>query len=374
MQEVNVAAVGTRTQWEEDHAPAYAELEGEGVRVKALADLDVDWARAMARRFGIPAAYGSLAELLAAERDLHAVVLAVPNAAHAPEAHRALDAGVNVFVEKPMAIDYPTALAMAEKAQSVGRVLWVSEQYRYMAGVPSAIVGPGGELGPVQQIRAEWLRRRGIPDRATFIRKQLSGGGAGMDLVPHLLSVVLPPLGMPQPVQVSARWWNTLGRRAHEEEFEVEDRLQGIVDFVNGVRLEIDVAWAVNMAEDERVRVTFHGPDAALDIPLLTGQPHTPGFDPGRQSGDLVLHKDFAGVAASLPVKSTGWPRPVWDCIRDQTGDFVQAVRAQVNGETESPALRRAEESLELGLLGMRILSAMYESAASGGRQVTLTD
>jgi predicted dehydrogenase len=368
--DVNVGFLGARGQFEEDHAPAYKEQEDQGVRMVAVADLDFPRAQEMAEAFGIPDAYPSLDDMLAGEPRLDALVIAVPTRFHAPLAVQALNAGVNVFVEKPMAIDYPSALEMAETARTNDRVLWPSAQYRYMAELPVALVRER-ELGRVQLVRAEWLRRRGIPDRATFISSELAGGGAGMDLLPHLLAVVLPALGMPQPLHASARAWSTLGRRMHGLRFQVEERLAGVVDLDDGTRLEVDVAWAAHMRTEERLAITFDGAEATLDVPLLTGQPHTAGFDPSRQHGEAVMHGDLAGMPISRTLRSPGHPRSVWECIQAQTRGFLTAVRAQRAGEAGSPALDRAAEFLELGVLTQRIIALLYRSAMTGGRVAT---
>jgi predicted dehydrogenase len=383
-QELNVAIVGAAgEQATEDHLPAFTERAAEGVTVAAVVDTNLDGARSVAETFGIPAVYRTLEEIATARRDpagrdlhpavrdLHAVVLAVPNGLHGPLAMQALEAGLDVFIEKPMAPTYRTALEIAELARRAGRLLFVSQLYRERTRMLPAIVAE--RLGHVEWVRAQWLRTDGIPVRPTFIQKELSGGGAGMDLIPHLLSVVLPALGMPKPVRVSARTSATQGQRQLGPAIEVEDRLQGVVDFAHPdpakrVHLTIDVGWAVHMQDEERVWVVFEGPKGKLEVVLLPGQPHTPGFDPERQLDQLFL---VAG-GATEDVGGPDWPRPLWDCITEQTGHFIDAVRAHRRGETNSEEVRRASQSVELGLRSTRIIDAFYASAANGGRQVEL--
>lgn len=362
MQEVNVACLGAGIQLVEDHGPAYQELANEGVRLAAVADTDLARAQLMAERLGIPAAYGSLDALLAAERNLHVLVIAVPNAAHASMAIQASNAGLHVFVEKPMATDSAHAVAMADAARRRGRLLWVSSQYREMVPVPTAMI-LAGDVGRVQVVRARWFRQD-IPGKATFIQRDLAGGGAGVDLIPHLLAVALPALGLPEPTAASARMWRDRGRRAHGPAFEVEDRLQGVVDLRGGTRLVLDVGWGSDISD---VAVTFEGAEGTLDVPLLTGQPHTPGYEPGLGRGEPVWHRNLGGTLTNLTVRSPGHPRTVWACIQAQTRSFVQAIRRHAAGETASAEVRRADETVALGLLTMRILDRLYESAEAEG-------
>ena len=360
MQEVNIGFVGAGIQFEEDHGPAYSEQEG--VRLVAIADLDIDLAGARADRYGM-AAYSSLDEMLDREPQLDAIVVAVPNAWHAPLARLALKARKHVFVEKPMAFDYAAAAAMAKAADTAGRLLWVSQQYAYMWDVPAAMATAG--LDPTQLVVAKFMMKDGIPDRPHFFTMRTAGGGPGMDYGPHLLSVVLPALGMPEPRQAIARTWNNAGIRERGDAFQVEDHLWGAVDFgEGGPLLEIDVAWA---GSEEKVGVIFHGSGWSLEVPLLTGQPHTPGSVPD-QGGELALRRHD-----SDPLTLADRPRVVWDCILAQTADFVAGVRAHAARQVTSDAYKRAEESLRLGLLSTRIIGGLYQSARSAGRQVSLT-
>ena len=63
--------------------------------------------------------------------DLEAVVLVTPNAFHRPQAEAALAAGLDIFVEKPLANTVADGLAMIEAAQAAGRMLMVGHNMRY---------------------------------------------------------------------------------------------------------------------------------------------------------------------------------------------------------------------------------------------------
>ncbi|MFY9863636.1 MAG: Gfo/Idh/MocA family oxidoreductase, partial [Trebonia sp.] len=69
------------------------------VAVTAIAARDPGRAQTFGLQHGIPAAYGSYEELLAAP-DVDAVYVPLPNSLHAPWTLRAIDAGKHVLCEK----------------------------------------------------------------------------------------------------------------------------------------------------------------------------------------------------------------------------------------------------------------------------------
>ncbi len=93
------------------------------VQVVGIADLDLPRAQAVARTFGLPAAYGSVAELLAAGVDV--VHVLTPPAFHAVLAIQALQAGVHVLVEKPMAETPEQCEQMIATTRKSGRTLGI---------------------------------------------------------------------------------------------------------------------------------------------------------------------------------------------------------------------------------------------------------
>lgn len=70
-----------------------------------------------------------------ARDDIDAVVLATPVPTHHELAMAALYAGKDVLVEKPLALDLPSALAMVETAERLGRVLAVGHVLEYHPAV-----------------------------------------------------------------------------------------------------------------------------------------------------------------------------------------------------------------------------------------------
>jgi predicted dehydrogenase len=88
-----------------------------------------------------------------------AVLLVTPPATHRALAEAALAAGRHVLCEKPLATSLDDARAMAEAAERAGRVLMVSQNYRFRP-MPRAVrrLIDAGSIGPLLHIAIRCLR------------------------------------------------------------------------------------------------------------------------------------------------------------------------------------------------------------------------
>ena len=89
------------------------------VELVAVADLDLDRARRVARQYDVPECYGSLEEMLELA-DIDAVVNLTPIPAHARTAMQILQAGKHLVIEKPLATTLEDADTIIETARAQG--------------------------------------------------------------------------------------------------------------------------------------------------------------------------------------------------------------------------------------------------------------
>ena len=109
------------------HLPYLREL-ADRFSLDAICDLSPTVLAAVAERFGVPKRFVRWQELL--ETPLDAVVIATPGS-HAEAAIAAAQAGLHVFVEKPMCFSPADGRAMIEAARSAGVTLMVGNMKRY---------------------------------------------------------------------------------------------------------------------------------------------------------------------------------------------------------------------------------------------------
>jgi len=123
---IHVGLGGWGGNWAVNAIPAVAEVE-----VAAIADPNPATLKSVRTKLGLPEAqaFPSLTAALEAV-DAEAVVITAPAVTHVPLALEALEAGKHVLVEKPFANTAEEAATAARRAEELGLVLQVSQNYR----------------------------------------------------------------------------------------------------------------------------------------------------------------------------------------------------------------------------------------------------
>jgi predicted dehydrogenase len=118
--------------------------------------------------------YSDHRELLA-DKNIEAVVIAVPLNQHGPLAMEALNAGKHVLSEKLMAHDIAQCKNLIRKAKEKKLLLAVGHQRHYSVLYDNANhIVRDGLLGDVKFIRAQWHRNNSFPGRDSW-RKAIPG-------------------------------------------------------------------------------------------------------------------------------------------------------------------------------------------------------
>ena len=170
-------------------------------------------------------AYSKL-ELALEDPDLDAVVLATPAEEHCRMALAALRAGKDVFVEKPLALEWQEGMEMVETARECGRVLMVGHLLRYHPGILK-----------VQELVAQeaFGRIEYIYSNRLSMGKIRREENALWSFAPHDISVILALTGQ-RPMQVIA----TGGAYLQPN---IADVTVSNLLFERGTRCHIFVSW-----------------------------------------------------------------------------------------------------------------------------------
>jgi predicted dehydrogenase len=180
-----------------------------------------------ASKFGIPRHYESVAALLS-ETSIDALVVCTPNYLHAPQTVAALQDGVHVMVEKPMAMNATEAQQMLETSQKSGALLMVAHCWRFdpeVLWLREQVAA--GRLGCVIRTKGYGVHVNWGP-AGWFTQKQFAGGGAMADIGIHALDTARFLLGDPQPLSVYARISTCY------KDFDVDDTGVILVNWDNG--------------------------------------------------------------------------------------------------------------------------------------------
>lgn len=141
-----------------------------------------------------------LAEEALLRADIDLVVIASPNATHAPLAEAALRAGRHVVVDKPFTLSLADARRLAALAAACGRVLAVFQNRRWDGDfLALRAVLASGQIGRLTWLESRFDRfRPQVQDR--WRERADEGGGIWLDLGPHLVDQALQLFGLPARV------------------------------------------------------------------------------------------------------------------------------------------------------------------------------
>ncbi len=175
--------------------------------IVGLCDSNPRPAEEMARRCNIANVYGSPAQLLK-EQQLDVVHILTPPQTHADVAVLAMEAGVNVLVEKPMAVSVEEADRMVQTAQRTGMRLCVDHNRLFdpvmLRAKEMVARGAIGEVVGVEAFQG-YIRvsPNGHSSEAGWV-SQLPGGLV-QNIAPHPISLLLAFMPEAKPVAIATK-------------------------------------------------------------------------------------------------------------------------------------------------------------------------
>lgn len=264
------AVIGYGFISERGHLPAWlARGAGRG-DVSVVAVADTCPARRARARAVLPASvrvYDSHESLLAAEAgNLDFVDVAAPPYAHEEITHAALDRGLHVLCEKPIAVSTDAARRMLLHAKQARRVFMPCHNYKH-APVIQAVrkVLASGAIGKVRLLTLETFRNthaKGVNEWNRDWRRdqRLAGGGIAMDHGSHSFYLAFEWMNA-HPTAITARM-STLQRGFAVAGHEVEDDFSCTLTFPEGTA-SARLTWNAGV---RKVLYTIHGERGAITV------------------------------------------------------------------------------------------------------------
>lgn len=342
------------------HLESYANIEG--IEIVGLAGKEQDLLATLGAEYQISNLFADWEDLVALP-GLDAVSIAVPTMLHAPIAIAALQRGLHVLSEKPVARNGIEGQSMVDAAQRAGRVLDVAFNHRRRGDVQALKeIIDSGDLGRAYFAKASWLRRSGIPKLGSwFTNREMSGGGPLADIGVHVLDYALYLLGEPKVLSASAATYAELGPRGRGGDarptadtslspFEVEDFATAFLRLEGGGTLLLEAGWAAYRAKDDLMNFSVFGTEGGAEISRVGG--------PGEPESEVRVYTDKDGANADYVV-SVGPGRGHQQVVED----FVDVVRGD-------PA-NWAQHDGSLAVVRARVIDACYQSAQEN-REVQL--
>ena len=327
-----------------NHLRVLGELEG--VELAAICDQDRTAVEEASRKYSIPG-YSSWDEMLEREH-LEAAVIAVPTRFHAQAGLAALEHGLHVLIEKPIASSLEEGRKLVEAAAQAKRLLAVGHIERFNPAVRELQRRvAGGEIGRIFQIQA---RRLGpFPARIRDV-------GVVVDLATHDLDVMHHLAA--SSVQ---RLYAETEQRIHTDH---EDILNALLKFESGVLGVLQVNWLT--------------PTKIRELSVLGERGM---FVCNYLTQDLTLYKNAEMSAPSDTAdrpkavtegESMNFPIAPGEPLRLELHAFVQAVRGErqldVDGEAGLRALHLAlalvASALEARVIGKAELEKLWIGAS----------
>lgn len=346
MARVRAVLIGYGLAGEEFHGPLLERASG--IDVTAIVSSDPE--RAQRAR----AAHPGARLLDSAERvwehadDFDLVVVATPNATHVALARAAIDRGLPVVVDKPIAPTAQEARELVEHAEAAGVPLTVFHNRRWDAEQRALReLLSGGRLGRLLRVEARLERWSAANGRTPWRQSSdaAAGGGILLDLGPHLVDQAIALLGPVHGVYAEI----ATGRGGVAEDVFLALRHRG------GVHSHL---WAADrVAPGPRLRAVGSDAIYVVESPDPQEEALRAGNARGGPApshwGRLLTGPDGAGEPVAFP--PGGW------------GGFYPAVAAALRGEGAQPVTPR--EALAV----VEVLDAAQLSAETG-QVVTLRE
>jgi predicted dehydrogenase len=290
----------------------------------AVLSRSLERAQQVAAEFAIPEAYQDLGKLLASP-NVHAVIVATPDALHESQVLEAAAAGVHILCEKPMTTTAAGCLRMKEAVARAGVTFAMGYSLRFLNSLARIReIVHANRLGPVRFARATWPSRMEAAQETWRTRPDLARYWAMSRVGTHLIDLFRWYFG--EPVDVKASLVAPRDGGPNEELATV------VLTFPGGLIAELTVTVLFGTGNG----LEIHGESG-----VLVGQNvfrYAPEVSPITVNGEALRYEPN-------------------DAFADEVADFVGAVKRR-----HSP-----RAGVDDGVRNVEIMERARQSAGFGG-------
>jgi len=300
--------------------------------LSAICDVNSSVAKELASQYGVKSC-STLDEILALT-DIHAIVIAAPAAQHYHIAKRAMVAGKDVFVEKPLALRLDEGEELVDLASRLHRIIMVGHLLQYHPAILELRrLLQAGELGRVNYVYSSRLNFGKLRTEENIL----------WSFAPHDISAILYLLNE-QPQSVSSEGASYLNHS-------ISDVTLTNLDFASGAKAHIFVSWLHPFKEQKLV---------------VVGDRKMAVFNDTEPIRKLVLYPHQVDWVNRVPVarKAEGVDVPISaeEPLRTECQHFIDSVRSRSTPRTDG----------QNGIAVLRILHACEESIRKHGQPLAI--
>jgi predicted dehydrogenase len=352
MSTLNFAIIGCGGVTLQNHLPGLALCPD--VKLVALCDADPVCLEKARQQTGIDITATRWEEIVQ-RSDVHAVIIATPNIFHPPIAIAAARHGKHVLCEKPLALNYEDAQAMADAAEKAKIRHMTAFTYRF---VPSMRylhhLVQQGELGQPYHYRSCRLQDWGTRNLGWRQQKRMAGTGELGDMLSHRIDFAHHLIGPMKRLVASTRNLTPVRDGAPND---TEDWVAILAEFKNdatGVLESSKLASGRNESWRSLDYVEVNGSEATFEF--TTGKWNELQY--GKRGGPVLQPR-------AIPPEFFVWPGsprdpgngdPLVAFRYDQAVEFVNAIREQ----------RPCAVTFHDGARAQAVMSAALQSAETG--------
>ncbi len=312
--------------------------------VAGLCTAHPDRAAALAATYGISRVATHEDELIN-DPDIDVIDICTPNIYHYDTALKALNAGKHIYCEKPLAVTYEQAAALAKAADDNCCVAQIVFNNRFMGpALRAKQLIEEGRLGRLLSFRGEYLHTSATDTakRAGWKQnREICGGGVLFDLGSHVIDLIYylcgefasvtgaSQIAFPQRVGMDGNPWKTNA----DEAFYILARLK------SGAVGTIEVSKIVVGANDD-LKIEVRGEKGSLYFALMDPN-YLYFYDGTRQGGELGGECGYTKIecVGRYPAPGGVFPgmRAPVGWMRGHIGSMYSFLNAVAKGQRPCP-------------------------------------